>query len=75
MARIILTIEDDNGQVVSKEHFQYDLNLEDGRFSTLEGEVDRFKKQASREVTAFMLAQLQKQFLEKKTRRVAAQRH
>lgn len=67
MARITLTIEDDNGQVISTEQFRYDLNLQDGRFSTLEGEVDRFKKQASHEVTAFMLAQLQKEFLEKKT--------
>jgi hypothetical protein len=66
MARITLTIEDDNGQVISAEQFRYDLDLHDGRFSTLEGEVDRFKKQASQEITAFMLAMLQKEFLEKK---------
>lgn len=61
-----MTIEDDLGQVIHTEQLHFDLNLSDGRFSTLEGEVDRFKKKASKEVTAVLLAQAQKEFIEKK---------
>ena len=67
MARIILSIEDDEGKVISVERLQYELNLDDGRFSTLEGEVDRFKQRASHEITALLTATLQETFLEKKS--------
>jgi len=69
MARIKIIIEDDEGNQLNSQELQYDLNLADGKFHTLEGEVDKFKKSSSKEITAMLLEQLQKTSTSKKNRK------
>ena len=59
MARIKIIIEDDAGNIINSKELNYDLNLQDGKFHTLEGEVDKFKKSSSKEITALLLEQIQ----------------
>ena len=66
MARIKIILEDDNGNVINKQELNYDLDLEDGKFSSLEDEVDKFKKASSKEVTSLLLNQMQKELSTKK---------
>jgi hypothetical protein len=67
MARIKIIIEDDFGNVLTQEQFAYDIDLSDGRFSTLEQSVEEFKKRSSKEVSKVLLSYQQDQFIEKKT--------
>lgn len=66
MARIKIILEDDQGNVINSKELNYDLNLQDGKFHTLEGEIDKFKKSSSKEITALLLTQMQKELKSQK---------
>lgn len=71
MARIKIRIEDDNGELITAKEFSYVLNSSDGQFNTLEGEVDRLKKDCSAKITATLFEYHQEKFVAKKKRRMA----
>jgi len=67
MTKIKITISDDNGDIINeKESFEYDLDTKQGLFDDIEGAVDDFKKQLSKEITQFLLKHSQNKFLEEK---------
>lgn len=70
MARIKIILEDDNGAVLTSETLSYALDLKSGNFHTLEGEVEHFKKRASKEVMSILLQELQKQHSAEKKKKV-----
>jgi len=74
MSKIKIIICDDNDNIINeKEIFQYNLNIPNGLFSEIEGEVDEFKKRSSKEITQFLLEHFQKEFIrEKKTLKISA---
>ncbi len=74
MARIKIIIEDDNGQKINEEDIVYQLKISDGKFHTLEGEVDAFKKVAVAKITASLLEHEQNKLTQKKNRGVAKKR-
>ena len=64
MARIRLTLEDDDGREINsdKERF-YDLSLETKRLVDIEAAVEAFKQAALPELTAELLTLAQQQFV------------
>ena len=64
MARIRITLEDDDGREINsdKERF-YDLSLETKRLVDIEAAVEAFKQAALPELTAELLTLAQQQFV------------
>jgi len=67
MAKIRIIISDDNDKIISeKEILEYNLNIPNGLFTEIEGEVDEFKKRSSNEITQFLLEHFQQKFIREK---------
>lgn len=67
MAKIRIIISDDNDKIINeREIFHYNLNIPNGLFSEIEGEVDDFKKRSSKEITQFLLEHFQQEFTREK---------
>jgi len=65
MARIKITIQDDNGTVINEiSEREYELDVGQGRVAEIEGAVDEFKKRALAEIEKAFLVAAQARFVE-----------
>jgi hypothetical protein len=72
MARIKVTIWDDDGGMINKTaEREYELNVGKGTLAEIEGAVDDFKKKALVEIEKVLLVAEQDKFVEEQKKRSA----